>query len=219
MSFASPPCFAHELVETAEGLEAADPQTARDVIRWRRAERLRLIEVRRALPASERRGLAIEVACELDRLVEASAPQAVGVYWPFRGELDLTAWMRALDGRGICVALPVVVAKHQPLAFRAWWPGCRLERGVWNIPIPAEGPTVVPELLVVPLVGFDDGCYRLGYGGGFYDRTLAALRPRPTAVGVGHPSAAVPTIFPQPHDVPMDAIVTGAGRVRCRSGG
>jgi 5,10-methenyltetrahydrofolate synthetase len=83
-----------------------------------------------------------------------------------------------------------------------------MTRGSWDIEIPATGHEVVPELLIVPVLGFDPGCYRLGYGGGFYDATLAARVPRPQALGVAYASAALPTIFPQPHDVPLDAIVT-----------
>jgi 5,10-methenyltetrahydrofolate synthetase len=88
-----------------------------------------------------------------------------------------------------------------------------MERGVWNIPVPADGAELAPDITIAPVVGHDPGCYRLGYGGGFFDRTLAALEPRPMAIGVGHPVAAIRTIYPQPHDIPMDAIVTGAGRV------
>jgi len=81
---------------------------------------------------------------------------------------------------------------------------------VWKIPYPAEGAVVVPDVAIAPLVGFDRECYRLGYGGGYFDRTLAGLAPCPVAIGVGYPETALPTIFPQPHDVPMGVIVTGA---------
>jgi 5,10-methenyltetrahydrofolate synthetase len=117
--------------------------------------------------------------------------------------------MTSAHGRGIRVALPTVVAKARPLIFREWHPGARLKSGVWNIPIPAEGAEVIPTVVIAPLVGFDPDAYRLGYGGGFFDRTLAALSPRPLAIGVGHPVGAIPTIYPQSHDIPMDWIVTG----------
>ena len=84
-----------------------------------------------------------------------------------------------------------------------------MEHGVWRIPQPAERHLLTPVLAVAPLVGFDRGCYRLGYGGGFFDRTLAALAPRALAVGIGYPELALQTIFPQPFDVPMDWILTG----------
>ncbi len=103
----------------------------------------------------------------------------------------------------------MVVEKGQPLIFREWVPGARLTRGVWNIPIPADGAEVIPTVLISPFVGFDPQRYRLGYGGGFFDRTLAALKTPRTVIGVGHPSGALPTIHPQAHDIPMDIIVTG----------
>ncbi|HUF87461.1 MAG TPA: 5-formyltetrahydrofolate cyclo-ligase [Thermohalobaculum sp.] len=206
--YASPPCFAHELDAGYAGdIETlSDP---REVARWRRAERARLIAARLAVPAAGRAAAAEAVARGLDRLVELAPGTVVSAYWPFRGELDLRGWLGAVIARGGRAALPLVVAKGRALVFREWAPGARMERGVWNIPVPAEGPEVVPDVVVAPLVGYDPGCYRLGYGGGFYDRTLAAMaRPR-LIVGVGLPLAALRTIHPQPHDIAMDVIVTG----------
>jgi 5-formyltetrahydrofolate cyclo-ligase len=74
--------------------------------------------------------------------------------------------------------------------------------------VPADSPVLTPDLLLVPLVGFDPAGYRLGYGGGYYDRTLAAIQPRPLAIGIGFEQQALATIHPQPHDIPMDYIVT-----------
>ena len=117
--------------------------------------------------------------------------------------------MAVSHARGMRVALPVVVAKGMPLVFREWHPRAHLEPGVWNIPVPADGEEVTPTVVIAPLVGFDDDAYRLGYGGGFFDRTLAALCPRPLIIGVGHSLGRLATIYPQPHDIPMDWIVTG----------
>ena len=89
-----------------------------------------------------------------------------------------------------------------------WKPGDRLVPGVWNIPIPADGAEASPDVVIAPVVGFDSACYRLGYGGGFFDRTLASLPHRPLAIGVGYDATSVSTIYPLPHDVPMEAIVT-----------
>lgn len=215
-AYASPPCSAHELTESEHGWEIVDAATARDVARWRRATREDLIAARLEIDADERGRVAREVEVELDRLIEPRPGLVVGLYWPFRGELDLRGWMSRSAGTGVRLALPVVDGKGSPLVFREWRPGCRMERGVWNIPVPADGEALIPNVVVAPVVGFDRQCYRLGYGGGFYDRTLASLSPRPSVIGVGHPGAAVDTIFPQPYDVPMDVIVTGAGRVRRR---
>ena len=204
----SPPCFMHEL-DTELGGAPMDRQQSADVARWRKAERERLIAARMALPVDERTSHAEAIARDLDALVAFEPQTIVSLYWPFRGEPDLRPWMERASARGLRVALPIVVEKAAPLQFREWRPGCRLERGVWNIPFPADGEMVVPTVVIAPLVGFDPQCFRLGYGGGFFDRTLAALSPRPKAIGVCHPIGAVPTIFPQPYDIPMDWIVTG----------
>jgi 5,10-methenyltetrahydrofolate synthetase len=121
-----------------------------------------------------------------------------------------------LRDRGATTALPVVVKKAHPLVFRAWQSGDKIERGVWNIPIPAEGVEVVPDVAIAPVVGFDRACYRLGYGGGFFDRTLASLPRMPRVFGVGYAMQEIATIHPQPHDLPMSAVVTELETVRPR---
>jgi 5,10-methenyltetrahydrofolate synthetase len=123
--------------------------------------------------------------------------------------------MTDIHNRGGRCALPMVVKRNQPLAFRLWEPGTRLERGVWNIPFPADGAEVAPDVVIAPVVGFDSACYRLGYGGGFFDRTLAALPAKPRTIGVGYTCAAIATIYPQAHDIPMDAIVTEKNTLNC----
>jgi 5-formyltetrahydrofolate cyclo-ligase len=205
--FASPPCFMHEL-DPAFGMPV-DRQQARDVARWRKVQRERLIAARLALSAEERTQHAQRTARDLDVIVTLTSSTIVSVYWPFRGEPDLRPWMTAASQKRARVALPVVVGKGQALQFRTWHPAARLERGVWNIPFPADGPIVVPTIVIAPLVGFDGDGYRLGYGGGFFDRTLAALDPKPLIVGVGHPLGVLTTIYPQWHDIRMDWIVTG----------
>ena len=215
--FASPPCFMHEL-DPAYGSAPVDRKQAHDVARWRKTERERLIAARLALPAEERTDHARRIAADLDAIIPLAATTIVSAYWPFRGEPDLRGWMSTFRGEGIRVALPVVVGKGQPLAFREWHPDARLECGVWNIPFPADGSVVVPTVVIAPLVGFSPNGYRLGYGGGFFDRTLAALDPRPLAIGVGHRDGAIRTIYPQPHDIPMDWIVTGYTPPRLRHG-
>jgi len=100
--------------------------------------------------------------------------------------------------------------EEPPLEFRAWAPDAKLVPGIWNIPVPADGAVIEPDALLVPLVGFDSEGYRLGYGGGYYDRTLASRRRKPLTIGVGFELSELPTIHPQPHDIPMDAIVTEA---------
>lgn len=205
----SPPCFAHELEAGWNGFEAVDPQTQIDVARWRKGERARLIAARLAVPVEERVAVAKRATVALTGLTTVFPRAVIGLYWPFRGELDLRDWMKDLAGQGARIALPVVVAKGEPLVFREWRPGYRMERGVWNIPIPAADRPLVPEIVISPVVGADRAGYRLGYGGGFYDRTLANLPHRALTIGVGHPVAEIDTIFPQPHDVPLDWIILG----------
>lgn len=210
--FASPPCMMHEVDPAYMGLSATaavDPQQRRDVMRWRKAERERLVKARLAISADQRREYGENIAGQLKEAIGDPAGITVSAYWPFRGEPDLRGLLKDVIAGGGQAALPVVVEKAHPLIFRAWRPRAPLERGVWNIPVPAEGaPVVIPDVVIAPVIGFDRLCYRLGYGGGFFDRTLAALPQRPRVFGVGYSVSAIPTIFPQPHDIPMDCVIT-----------
>ena len=133
-------------------------------------------------------------------------------YWPIRGEPDLRPLLSDLHGRGVRIALPVVETRAAPLVFRRWKPGTRIARGHWNIPVPPpEAESLTPAIMLAPCLGWDDGCWRLGWGGGYYDRTLAALSPRPITIGIALAAARLPTIYPQPHDIPLDLIVTETG--------
>jgi len=178
---------------------------------WRRAKRDELIRRRLTTSRAERARIASVVGTLIDRALPELSRGCLGVYWPFKGELDLSEFIGVCIGRGIGAALPVVVDKEEPLEFWSWHPGMTRRRGVWDIPIPGERRIAHPDVLLVPLLGFDAAGYRLGYGGGYYDRTLAATTPRPLAIGVGHESCRLETIHPQPHDIPMDAIATDAG--------
>lgn len=179
-----------------------------DIARWRKAERERLIAARLEIPADTRAEMSTTIAAQLDAIIGDVAGRMVSLYWPFRGEPDLRPWIASIVARGGMPALPVVIEKARPLVFRAYRPGDRLEKGVWNIPIPAEGDPVIPDITIAPLVGVDPLNYRLGYGGGFFDRTLASLPKKPLVVGVGYEMQRIPTIHPQAHDIPMDRIVT-----------
>ncbi|WP_026380638.1 5-formyltetrahydrofolate cyclo-ligase [Afifella pfennigii] len=187
-----------------------------EVARWRHGERSRLRAERLELPAAARQAAGEALAAHLHALFQrrfgAMAGRVVSGYWPIKGEIDLRAFLARLQAEGARLALPVVEERAAPLRFRAYFPGMRMERGHWNILVPpADAGELVPEAMLAPLVGWDGAGYRLGYGGGYFDRTLAALSPRPFVVGVGLQAARLATIFPQPHDIPMDAIVTEAG--------
>jgi 5-formyltetrahydrofolate cyclo-ligase len=137
----------------------------------------------------------------------------LGFYWPHRREYDPMAVVAPIIAQGGPVALPAVVAKGQPLEYRLWHPEIVMTTGRYSfdIPHPAEGPAVVPDVLLVPLLGFDKDGYRLGYGGGYFDRTLAAYPVRPKTIGVGFEIGRLETIHPRAHDIPMDMIVTERG--------
>lgn len=178
-----------------------------DVSRWRKAERKRLISERLSLDPEERQIRSERIASMLDLTIGKFSGRIVGAYWPFRGEPDLRNWEIKVIERGGRIALPVVIQKGSPLEYRMWQPGDPLERGVWNILVPSRGPAVQPDVVIAPVVGFDDANYRLGYGGGFFDRTLAIMPRKPLVIGVGYVQARIPTIYPQHHDIPMDVIV------------
>lgn len=214
--FSSPPCYAAEVAPEYFDPLAVDPEQARDVARWRKAERTRLRAARLALSVAERKEIGEALAGHLRQVLKdrfGGAPGKVfSAYWPIKGEPDLRPVMVELHKAGITVALPLVETRAAPLTFRRWTPETRMVRGDWNIPVPPpDAPVVRPDIALAPLVGWTADGYRLGYGGGYFDRTLAALDPKPFVIGIGFKSAQLKTIYPQPHDIPLDLILTEAG--------
>jgi len=207
--YASPACYAHELDPLYRDLAAPDGDTRRDVMRWRKAERDRLRALRNALDAGQRADALRGVCEQLDRLLESSKARVLGGYWPIQHELDLRAWLRRQADAGMIIALPVIHARNQPLRYSRWRPRGAMRRGPWGIAEPAEDDWLEPQLVLAPLLGVDRRNYRLGNGGGYFDRSLAAAAPRPLAVGVGYHCARIATIYPQAHDIPMDVVITG----------
>jgi 5-formyltetrahydrofolate cyclo-ligase len=169
--------------------------------------------------------------------------EVIGAYWPIKGEFDplpaLYRWQEdailsqdlssnpalaqveraQLATESIAsrsprkIGLPVVDKLHKTLVFHAWYPGCPMEEDAYGIPKPKDTEVVVPTLLFVPCVGYGPGGYRLGYGGGFYDRTLATLQPRPFTVGLGYTHGWLPDFEPEAHDLPLDALLNDNGVV------
>ena len=178
---------------------------------WRRARRKELLEARIQAGGHQRRRWGAFITHHLTSAIPESVGKTVGFYWPFKGEYDTRPVVRELEKNGARLALPVVVTPRSPMEFWAWQPGIAMVPGVYKIPVPEQRVVVVPDFVLVPLLGFDNAGFRLGFGAGFYDRTLAALLPKPFAVGIGFEISRQPTIFPQPHDMPMDLIVTEAG--------
>ncbi len=207
---ASSPCmlgeFAAELLPPPEDWPA--------VRAFRKAKRAELLASRIELGLRERQRRGALLAAQLATSVTLAPPTVLGFYWPIRGEPDLIDVARRHVAAGGVAALPVVVAKNAPVEFWRWRPGAVLKPGLWNIPVPVERELVVPDALLIPLVGFDAQGFRLGYGGGYYDRTLGAATALPLRVGVGYAYTELATIRPQPHDVPMSYVVTDAGAWR-----
>jgi 5-formyltetrahydrofolate cyclo-ligase len=145
--------------------------------------------------------------------------RGVGVvagYLPIRDEIDPLPAMLALSGLGYRVAAPVIEARGRPLAFRSWTPGGTTVTGPFGVPVPAAGETVEPDVLLVPMLAFDRRGHRLGYGGGFYDRTIAGLRARReiAAIGFAYADQEMPEVPDSEHDMRLDAIVTDLGVIR-----
>ena len=178
---------------------------------WRREIRRDRIDTREALASEDRSARNRRIDDWLREGFGALGGLCIGFCWPFRGEPDARFAVRRWRATGSDAALPVVVAPLTPLVFRQWWPGAPMEAGVYDIPYPVDTPERIPQAALVPVVGFDPEGYRLGYGGGYFDRTLAALETRPVSIGLGHELARLRTIHPQPHDIPFDYMVTEAG--------
>ena len=179
----------------------------------RQALRERLIAAREALDPGQVQAASVRIERSLEQMLSRLSPRVVGYCWPYRGEFDcrplMARWLRAAAGRR--AALPVIVAPATAMPFRQWTPDSAIIEGRFGIPIPASGADIVPDLLLMPVNGFDDQGYRLGYGGGYFDRTLAALPLRPVAVGIGFELARVDSIGPDTHDIPLDYLVTEGG--------
>lgn len=157
-------------------------------------------------------------AALLGRLREVIAPLngILCFTWPIKSELDvrelITEWLAADASR--TAVLPVVIKRHTPLKFRAWTPATRMKPAGFGTSVPDEGEWLVPDTLLIPLVGYDMAGYRLGYGGGYYDRTLATLNPQPRKIGVAYADCKLDSIEPQDHDIRMDLLITEHGITR-----
>jgi 5-formyltetrahydrofolate cyclo-ligase len=190
-------------------LEAAD-----ELKSWRKAERDRLIAARESLDAATRTLLRQRMDAHLWHSFPGLAAAKLAFCWPIRGEYDARRLAQRLRERGALTALPVVVASRQPLVFREWHPGVPLASGPLGIPYPVGSDLVVPTAALLPMNGWDEAGYRLGYGGGFFDRTLASLAQKPVVIGVSYELARMKTIRPQGWDIPMDWVVTERGVYR-----
>ena len=192
--------------------------TPTDLAAWRKAQRAELLAARVAIPLAVRRSRNEIITRLLSDAFDVLAGRSIGFCWPYKGEPDPRFFLHAMRARGSRTALPVVVEKKQPLEFREWWPGAPTTPGVFDLPIPQGTEVMRPAALLVPPVGFDAQGYRLGYGGGFFDITLASMSPQPLKIGVAFEVSRMPTIHPQAHDIPMDYVVTENGIAQVAEG-
>jgi 5-formyltetrahydrofolate cyclo-ligase len=169
------------------------------------------IAAREALPPSEHAERSARIEAALMTLLAPRPPAILAFCWPIRAEFDARPLVERLLGAGWRACLPVLVGLTEPMSFRAWRPGAAMATDRYGIHYPAAGDALVPDVLLMPVNAFDDRGYRIGYGGGYFDRTLAAMPRRPLAIGVGFDLARVGSILPQPHDIGLDAVITESG--------
>jgi 5,10-methenyltetrahydrofolate synthetase len=170
--------------------------------------RQRLIGLREAIDPEQRSSFELAISLNLLHGIPLVSGTALGFCWPHRGEYDIRPLLPALLARQVRLALPIVQKATGDLVFHEWTEQCVLAQGPLGIPFPVDTPRLVPTVLLIPIVGYGAAGDRLGYGGGYYDRTLAQMNPRPLCIGVGFDCQRIESSFPQPHDIPMDAIVT-----------
>ncbi|MEX1074400.1 MAG: 5-formyltetrahydrofolate cyclo-ligase [Burkholderiales bacterium] len=185
---------------------------------WRKSERARLIALREAVDAATLDSWRRSIDAHLERGFPGLARARFAFCWPIRNEYDARHLARRLREAGAVTALPVVVAPKAPLAFREWHPGVELAVGPLGIAYPVRSREIAPQAVLLPMNGWDAQGYRLGYGGGFFDRTLAALEQRPLAIGVAYEQARIATLHPQPWDIAMDYVATERGVYRRDAG-
>lgn len=174
----------------------------------KKAARAKAFSRRKKAHAEHRAAASQALAAQLAEI----SGRIVAGYLPIRTEADPLPAMEALVARNR-LAVPVVTGPGEPLLFREWQPGCQLERGAFDVMIPVDGEILVPDLIVAPLVAFDRKLFRLGYGGGFYDRTLERLRSRGPlhVLGFGYSAQCLEELPLEATDQPLDAVITEAG--------
>ena len=186
-----------------------------ELMAWRKQLRGELLARRTAVPADQLHAWRIAIDRHLQFGFPGLARGVVAFCWPIRNEYDARHLLRRLRDQGATAVLPVVLAPKAPLVFREWHPGVEMALGKLDIPYPKAGAELLPDTVLLPMNGFDREGYRLGYGGGFFDRTLESLRARmPLVIGVCFELSAIDTIHPQPWDIPVDYVVTERGVYR-----
>jgi 5,10-methenyltetrahydrofolate synthetase len=187
------------------------PDHASDSASYRQRLRRDRIAARLAMTEEEHARASALIEASLKSVLAPRRPQTIAFCWPVRREFDARPLVSALIDAGWRARQPVVVAAAAPMQFRGWTPDSPMTADRHGIPVPDTPADDAPDILLLPLVAFDGQGYRIGYGGGYFDRTLAALRPGPLTIGVGFEIGRVATVRPQAHDIRLDIIVTEAG--------
>jgi 5-formyltetrahydrofolate cyclo-ligase len=165
-----------------------------------------LLAHRQAITPEVRNQWNVSIRSQLLAWCERHPVQTLGVFWPIRGEPDLRPAYEDLAARNIRLALPMVQGKEAPLLFVEWTPGDPMTKDAFGVSVPVAVTPTLPEALLIPCVGFNKQCFRLGYGGGMYDRTLA-IAPRPITAGIGF-ECGLADFEADSHDVALDAVLT-----------
>lgn len=169
------------------------------------------LAARMALDEKARATLSARIETHLTALLTPMPPQTLSFCAPVRGEFDARPLASLLIELGWQTVMPIAETVAAPMSFRRWTPSSAMEIDRHGIPIPATDHATAPGIMLIPLLAFDNHGFRLGYGGGYFDRTLATLVPRPLAIGVGFELARAADVRPQAHDIPLDVVVTEAG--------
>ena len=201
---------------SGSGLEALDGPALKA---WRSGLRVELVARRMATSKEDRLRWGRAIDRHVDAVTPDVAQRVIGLCWPYKCEHDSRGSVLRMLARGARAAMPVVVGPKMPLAFREWHATVEMADGAYGIPEPAGSAEITPDVVLLPANGFDEEGFRLGYGGGFFDRTMAVLEPRPLVIGIAYEIARLATIHPQPHDIPLDFVVTEAGIYRRGSRG
>lgn len=185
-----------------------------NLLEWRKHQRKQLITARETLSEVTHQQWSQTISDLLKQGFPKLQKMNIGIYWPFRGEYDPRSTALYFMRHGATLALPEIVGKDKPLCFREWRPDTPLKNGAYGIPVPIEARAVRVDAIIIPVVGFDQHGYRLGYGRGYFDRTLATYHPQPLTIGIAFEMQRLENVYAQPHDIALHYIVTETGIFR-----
>ncbi len=178
---------------------------------WRKRQRANLIKHREAISKHEYHQWSKTITTSLKTGFPSLNKSCIGLYWPIRGEYDPRPASNYFCRNGATLALPEVINKHKPLCFRKWWQEAPMRSGAYQVPTPDNTEQMTIDTIIIPMLGFDQQGYRLGYGSGYFDRTLATIKPYPLVIGVAFEISRLDSVYPQSHDIQMNFILTEKG--------